>query len=314
MLIAHAQWLVGLLQEWLDQTKGIGTDLQDQFEQEILPITAEMFSLADDLVENHPQMRFFINPLPLWIIDGHVVLEMSGEWDVFDAANAKTFARAFEGAGRFLLAYDLAYDDQLFIDNPVPPDATSPEAMHHLCGLLLQMFADPTWGSFLTLQSGMEDSLAQAGVNFGLALLELKSNFYAMRGEVDLQDDDIAGYTDANGNGQWDEGETFRVPYFGPLTYEMNLMIVDLFDLGEAMGVAMLDRGPEDIHPYWPDWFYLSELNMILEYFDVIDPTQPIRLPAIPLPVGRFFYKPTPNGLRNATEWIVQWMYNATAP
>ncbi len=314
MLISDAQWLVKWLQAMLDQAKGPGTDLQEQFEQELLPKSAEMFALADDLIANHPKMRFFIDPLPLWITDDHIVLEMSGEWDIFDVANAKVFARAWEGAGRFLLAADLEYDEQLFEDNPAPADATTEEEIHHYCGLLLQMFGDPNWDGFLTLVPGGEENLVQAGVNFGLALLEMKTNFYATRDEIDLQEDDIAGYVDANGNGVWDEGETFRVPYFGALTQEMNLMFIDLLDLAEALGVAFLDRGPEDLHPMWPDWFLLSELNVILKYFDVLDPANPIRLPPIPVQIGRRFYQADEGDLRNAAEWIVQFLFDATAP
>ena len=318
IVISDALWLTVWFQDALEmppfQTDDIGLELQQIFEQDLLPVTEEMFELTEFLLENHPNVRFYVDSLPFWLDGDHVTLELRGEWDIYDIANAKAYARAWESAGRLLLAFDLEYDTQLFEDNPLPDDSDLRETIHHYCDLLLQMFDDPAYDSFLTLLENGTWSLSEFAIQAGRAMFEVKDNFYEMRNEIDPQEDDIAGYVDTNGNGQWDSDEPFRAPYFGPLSTEMNVTFIDLLGLFEALGIAFLDTGPEDIYPGVPNWFMLDELNFILEYTDVLDPNNPIRLPPIPIPIGPFFYRVGPERYRILAEILVNIFYFATVP
>jgi hypothetical protein len=316
MLIAQAQWLSFWLADAIENppVKGVTEDLQTLFDQELLPVSAEMLTLADDLLTNHQNARFYVAPLPFVIDEGHLLFDLGGEWDIHDIANAKSYARLWEGVGRFLIAFNLPFDEALFANNPPPAAGTLFDTLHHYTGLFLDMYDDPAYSDFLTLAENGSQNLADAATHLGLGFSEIKTNFMAMRTETDSQYDDIAGYVDANENGQWDEGETFKVPYLGELPVGTNSTIVDLFDLLEKLGYAFLDTGPEDPHRLLPDWFNLAEFNFILEYTDVIDPDNPIRLPSIPIPIGRWFYNVDEAGWKPFTEHLLRFINGVTAP
>jgi hypothetical protein len=319
MAIADAQWLTLWIEESLATspfTPGdpIGPALQELFEQDLLPVAEDLIFLTDAILADHQGLRFYVDPLPLIFDDGHELLEMGGEWDVHDFANAKAYGRIWQGVGDLLLAFDLEWDQQLFDDNPVPAGADITELIHHFTGLLVQMFADPTYDSFLTFIPGGADGLESSGIGIGLGLREIETNFYAMRTETDLQEDDIAGYIDLDGNGIWNDDEPFRAPFFGELSVGTNQLLIGLLDVVGSLGVATLDFGPEDVNPLIVNFFPLSKLNFLLELTDVLDPNNPIRFIHLPIPIGPFFYWPGDDGWRGLAEMIVPLLNSATAP
>ena len=312
MLIAKTQELFFWINNAFNTSKsvdaGFGPALQQKIKEELLPLTGTIFSLSDDLVENHNGARFFVDPLPMFYMEDHLLLEMGGEWDIHDFANAKALARIARGVGKILLALNINFDDELFANNPVPEGSDIFDIIHHYCDLLLEMYDDPEYDDFLTLNNGGKKIMADGGIQLGLGLVKMNQNFYAMRTETDAQEDDVAGYVDTNQNGVWDEGEPFRTPYFDDASPEMNVTIMDILTLIEALGMAILDGGPEDIHPAMPDWFNLDTLNFILEYTDILDPDNPIRLPSISIPLGWLFYNVGNNGWRLIGELLTEFL------
>lgn len=324
LLISDTQWYLQFIYRLIDyiinfpvtadktDPKSIASIFQELIREQMLPVTDEMIALADDLRANHPKARFFIDPLPMLLVDGHAVLEMAGEWDLADFDNVKAFAQILEGLWYFLITYDLRFDLTIIFNAEPPASPTTEELIHFYAGLLLEVLADPNYPDFLTFLDDGEANLETSALQAGRGLIGVVTAFYSMREETDPQEDDIAGYVDENGNGQWDEGEPFKVPYFGDLWPEGNVFFEDLFYLMNDLGEAFLDTGPEDVHPAKPDWFMLSDVNFILEFFDVFVPG--IALPDLSVPIGRFFYSPPDDGLRGVVQTVAQLLYDLTAP
>ena len=75
------------LKKWIDyletfnpsphksDTKGVGTTLQAIARLQLLPVSNEMLEIADDLMENHPDVRFFVDHLQMLVDDGQVVVD-----------------------------------------------------------------------------------------------------------------------------------------------------------------------------------------------------------------------------------------------
>jgi hypothetical protein len=323
ILLSDVQWYAKWFKTWFeylstfnpsphDNGKGVGTTIQAIVRLQLLPINAEMFELTADLRANHPDLRFFIDPFPLWIDDEHVVFEESGEWDIADVGNTEAFTRAMEAFGRILLTFDLSFDWSLFALNPAPPGATITELIHHYSGIILELLADEDYPNFLNFLEEGEADLAETAIQAGSSLLEIVDSFESMREETDPQQDDIAGYVDVNENGQWDEGEPYKIPYFGDLSPELEILFGYLLTLLDDLGAALLDGGPEDLHPSLPDWFLLSNLNFLLDFAELLFPD--LELPPIPVPIGYWFYNPPDDGARTIAQTIAQFLYDYTTP
>ena len=314
MIIADFQWILFWIHETFDSPPtgpdGTGPALQEIVESELMPLAEDCIELADALSAEAPKTRFYLSKAPMWYQGEHLALEMPGEWDIYDAANAEAFAQVVLGVSKILLSLNMAWDDQLFANNPLPDGSDIFTAIGHYADLLLQMYDDPNYDAFLTLETGGDVTMSEAGVALGQGLFAIKGNVFGMRDEVDDQEDDVAGYVDENDNGQWDPGEPFKLPFFGAMSRDTNLLALDLFYMIEALGKSILDGGPGDINPDRPDWFWLSKLNFILELTDVLDPTNPIRLPPIPLPVGVIFYHVGANGWRTLAEVLTEVLAN----
>jgi hypothetical protein len=319
IVLTDAQWLSKWLNEALLVASPLGDDdptgdLQALFNDQLLPISTELIESAQALVAASPHYIFFVEPMPLWPDGDHVLLDMSGEWDNHDFDNAAAYGNLWRGVGEMITAMDLSIDGQLFADNPPPDDADIVEIIHHYTGLLQEMFDNPDYDDFLRLTENGGSLLTSGAVRTGSGLRQIPDNFSAMRDETDWQGDDVAGYVDLNGNGVWDEGEPMRVPYLGDLTPETNVSIVDMLNVLDALGAALLDGGPYDVNPDEADWFSLDELNWLLEFLDVLDPSNPIRLPDIALPIGPLLYGTGSEGWRPIAEIVVNLLYLLTTP
>jgi len=127
----------------------------------------------------------------------------------------------------------------------------------------------------------------------------------------------VLGYQDANGNGQYDEGELYRLPYFGDLSDELQLTIEGIMGMMDGLGLALLDGGPEDAHPVVPDWFLLSDLNWVIDLIDIVFSFygyDEMRLPPVPVPIGPLLYDPSETAVRDGVQAAAQFLYDYTAP
>jgi len=330
MMLADTQWYVTWFNAWYNflldfdpspkkgDEKSIATVVQRMIREYMQPINAEMFALAQDLKTNHRDVRFYLEALPMWTDGDHVVLDMGGEWDIADVYNLESFAYLMEGLDNFLLAFDLTFNYNTYAFWPPPSSgADIAEILHTYSGLLLALLADEDYPNFLTFLEDGEERLSDAGVNLGLGFRALPEGFAVAMTETDTQEDDVLGYQDANGNGMYDEGELYHTPYFGDLSAELQITLEGVLTMCDDLGTAMLDGGPEDVHPARPDWFPLSDLNWLLDLIALLwtdAGLEPINFPAIPLPVGTFIYNPPEDGLRSTMQTIAQYIYDATAP
>lgn len=283
---------------------------QEDVVNDLMPLNEEFVAAAIAMETDFPQNRLFVPSLPILIIEETVVVDCGGEWDYADFINLAAVGNLVDAIESFLLAFELEADWSLLEDFPYLYDPI--EVVHWYCGQILEMFADPLYPDFMTFTEDGPEYFADFAIALGFAAIDGEEGFAAVLLETDPQGDDVTSYVDANGNGQWDEGEQYSVPYFGPLGDELNLFLLNSLILMADLGPALLDTGPEDLHPLLPDWLPLGDLNYILEALQGWVPG--ITLPEIPIPVGRWLYNPPEDGLRSTLIAVVQLLYDYTAP
>jgi hypothetical protein len=283
---------------------------QQTVETDLLPLNAGLRTAADTVVEGFPDVRLYLTSYPLFVFDETVALDLGGEWDYADAINLSGLAYALEAIEHFLLAVDLDADWTLIQTMPYIYDPV--QLVHWYAGKFLEMLTDPTYPNFMTFTASGPEHFADFAVTLGFGSIDVDLGFDSIRTEIDPQEDDVTGYLDENGNGQWDEGEHYYLPHFGPLAAEMNNLVVGTLILLEDLGPALLDRGPEDLRPLLPDWFPLGDVNYILTALQAYVPG--LQVPNIPIPVGRWFYYPPADGLRSVATVLAQFLYDYTTP
>jgi len=320
--LSDTQWTLNWLQTliesllWLDPSpkdKSFPTVLQQMIRDHFLPVNQEILTLLDDLTANHPDVEFTVATLPLWTTDDVVTLDLGGEWDASGLQNLRALTELLEGLERLLLSFDLTFNYNTFAFWPIPASgAPMDEVIHAITGLLIALIEDPGYPNLLHFLEGGQNELSLSGINFGFGCLDGVEAFAMIREETDDQTDDVFGYFDENANGQWDEGENYTLPQMGPLDDETEAVLEDFLVLLADLGPALLDTGPEDLHPLWPDWLPLSDLNVILDLLG--DPVPGLELPGLPVPVGRWFYNPPADGIRSLVYNVSQILYDLTMP
>ncbi|MBZ0271081.1 hypothetical protein K8I61_03530 [bacterium] len=284
--------------------------LQQDVRDGLLPICADMLAIADDLIVAHPGPRLFASPMPVWIDGEHIIVDAGGEWDVADVRDVAGLVGFVAGVADVVMSLDLNADWTLLAGTPGGYDPI--EYVHYYAGKLLAMFADASYPGFLTFAPGGEADFAAAAIAIGHASTSLFDGLTAVRAETDPQTDDVTAYVDENGDGAWTDGEVYRIPYMGVLSPRQNSVIENAMILFEDLGPALLDAGPEDIDPLWPNWLPLDDLNFILDLFTSYVPMPD--LPPVPFPVGFWFYNPPADGLRGVAEALAQALYDVTMP
>jgi len=325
MLISDALWFTKWVKTWIDylssdwwlpadkDQKSALSVLQKVIRYSMLPVDEEMIDLAGRLKAHHPEVRFFLESLPMVAEGDHVVLQMGGEWDIADVGNLEAYARFWDFIGRLLLAFDLSFywPDLAQAPSP-PPEATILELIHHYSGLILDILANEDYPDFLTLLPGGDEDLSTAAINMGLACRGLPASLPAIQAETDPQEDDVMGYVDENGNGVWDEGENYTLPYFGELNDGQNDFILNFMNVSDKLGRAFLNGGPEDPQPLLPNWFWLPDLDFLLDFAELLDPD--LSFPPIAVPIGFWFYHPSEDGIRNVVQIVAQFLFDNTMP
>jgi len=284
--------------------------LQETIATDLLPLNADLAAAAEAVQLDFPENRLFVPSLPLLWSDDTLVIDAGGEWDYADMLNIGALAYLFDALEHFLLAFHLEADWSLVMTSPYLYDPL--EIIHYYSGQILAMLTDVNYPDFLTFTEDGAQHFADFAVSLGFASIDGQGGFDAVLLETDPQEDDITRYVDDNGNGRWDEGEVLAIPFWGPLGYEMNALLMDTLVLLGDLGPALLDTGPEDLHPLWPDWLPLSDLNYIMEALQSWLPG--LSLPDLPIPVGRWFYNPPDDGLRSLMTALAQWLYDYTTP
>jgi hypothetical protein len=322
MVIADVQWYWMWIQRWIQYLssynphpkggdKSVATTIQEELREVFLPVNAEVFQYVSDLETHHADVEFYVEPLPMYVDGTHVVLEMGGVWDIEAVEVVEAFVRMMEGAERFLLSYDLSFDFSIFAMNQPPPGASTTQLINFYCGLLLQIFADPNYPNFLTFLPDGKSELSQCASQFGTAAVGVNSAFEAIRTVTGPQEGLVFGYVDENGNGKWDPGEPYHVPYFGDMTGGSEIGLEDLLTIAHDLGLAFLSGGPDDPTPLVPHWFPLHDLDPLDPAIRMLFPNW-TNFPNLYLPVGIFFYNPPADGLRSIAETAAQFLYDNT--
>ncbi len=325
LLLSDVQWYMVWTHEWYDYLstynpaphvaaapatfRGVGTTIQTVFRYQLLPINAEMTRLADEIEADHADATFSLDTFPLWVDDGETTLDLPGEWDVADVGMIRAFVGLWQFVVHALLSFDVEFNYSIFALQPPPEGGTPTEVVHHYAGVILEILDDANYPDFLTFLPGGEQELETAAVEMGHGLRALAAGFADALDQTGDQSGDVAGYVDENDNGQWDDGEPYRIPVMGDLTDEQSEDWQGVVDMAEHLGVAFLDGGPDDINAILPDWFWISDANALLEFLGV-----ELALPPIPLPIGPLFYDPPADGLRGTVRTVAEALYALTTP
>ena len=292
--------------------KGLGSIVQSFLKYHFLPKVQEFYGHAQAVRQAPADWSFWIDSYP-FLVDGEfpdrVAIDMGGEWDHADAMMMEAFARLFEGMIRFLCAYDLTFDYGWMTGFP-DLIGTPTQNIHAAAAWALGVLDDPLYPQFLTLlDDGGAQSVAEAGLAWGAMYLLIKEAADAMLTETDDQDDDLSGYADRNSNGQWDQGEPFKLPHIGYMTDDQNWVWIELIEVAVSAGYSTWDGSALDVHPNWPDLVWLSELNFLLEMIGL----QPA-LPPIPFNFGPFYYGQSQTEFKQMIRGVIQFLFNWSAP
>jgi len=313
-LLAQFQDLVKTLQEVFGQYPEFPfidwAAFQQSILDDLLPLNEGFIAAAETMQVDFPQNRLYVPSLPLLWSGETLVIDCGGEWDYADLLNLGAIGNLVDAIERFFLAFQLEADWTLLQSFPYLYDPI--EIVHYFAGQILLMFQDPNYPDFFTFTDDGAQYFADFAISFGFAAIDGADGFAAVRDETDPQGDDITQYVDENDNYQWDEGEMYAIPFWGPLGDELNLFLMNTLILMADLGPALLDTGPEDLRPLLPDWLPLGDVNYILTALQGWVPG--LSVPDIPIPVGYWLYNPPDDGLRTVMMTLVQFVYDYTAP
>lgn len=292
--------------------RSIGTIVQSLLLNHFLPKVEELLCHARGVQEAPPGWSFYVEPYP-FMVEGEfvdrVIIDMSGEWDHSDALILEAEAELYRGLIHFLCAFDFTLDGYWTMHMP-DAGGDPVEAIHNVAEWFLNVLDDPNYPDLLTLQGAAgAEHMRLAGLSWGRMYLKFHEGTAAMLAETDDPSDDVSGYVDQNGNGRWDEGEPFFIPYIGALSEDQNWFFTELLDLFLSFGRSTLDGTDLDVHPQVPDVVWLSELNFVLQALGLA----PV-LPPLPINFGPYYTNPNPCGVKEALRAIAQFLYDVTAP
>jgi len=285
--------------ETLSESPAIGDLIQDFFVQVLEPKFVQSNDLYYELTFV-PDLQFDLERYELVIADMTLV-DFSGvfgdaELHFFGTVNSLLLA-----VTNLLLAHDVNFD----FDNLVIPEFGDDimESIDAIVDLLRGLLSDPNYPNFLYLKEDGVFRMQATGLNLGLTFLRLNFMIEAVKNDTGDQSDDPIRYIDENGNGLWDEDEAVEIS--GLAVIEPELIPV-ISNLAGDLAVAIFDTTPLDIDPLDPNPFYPASLNDILIYLiDGLD--TPIIPPGfLPIDLGPFFAAPSPDGLRNILELVVE--------
>ena len=295
------------------QSKSFGSVIQAILLDHLYPKSLEMLGHARAVQGAPAGWGFFIEKYP-FLVDGEfadrVIVDMGGRWDRSDARIIEAEAQAYAGFILWAGSYDLTFDWYWTQHGPDTSGMTLPEKIHAVTGWALDFVGDPNYPMFLLLRGDMgKGFLTQSGLAWGAALTGIPEALAMVRAETGDQSRDVSAYVDENGDGRWNEGEPYRLPYVGTLNPGQELFFEGLLALFKAVGESAWDTGPNDVDPANPNQILLSDLNFILTALGV----EPI-LPEVGFSIGPYFNDPKPEALKEFLRTWLRFFYGATTP
>ena len=130
----------------------------------------------------------------------------------------------------------------------------------------LLAFNDPIFPDFFTLKDDAAPYKA-AGLETGLGFRNAQQTYDEMLLNSGDASTEVLGYDDANGNGQWDEGEHLVVPPWGILDDTQNAQALAFRDVFGHLADSFLDYTDYDQDPNTATPFKLAYLNPLLQAF-----------------------------------------------
>ncbi len=248
---------------------------------------------------------FRLDGVPVFISFEQVAV-LETEFDLSDMHAFESFSLLFGGLLRHALVLDLDFDIGLaFLITEIDFGSLDPlEAVAAVVRLLLQMVDDPGHPDFLTMDESGVEQYRLAGLQLGLGMDHFLRTFSAMEEETDLQDDDVMGYVDLNGNRAYDAGEPFRIPHFGVLDEEGMEWVEALSGLVTSLRDSYLDQTEHDSDPENPNPFQVATLNPVLELLGLPG----FIPPNLALNLGNMYANPNPTGLKDALLGILRFL------
>ncbi len=269
---------------WID-------DLLDMIFHTLLLDRARELVDTSRICRTIPDIAYHHEGIPILIALEHVA-DLAGEFDSSELYAAEAFALLLDGLTSHLLVLDLDFDLSLAwriadIDFECTP---MPEAIGLVTAMLIDLVADPDYPGFLTMSTCGMEAFTDAGLRIGLGLDQWLRTFDAVAAETDDQADDIIGYEDLNGSGDFDHGEPFVIPHFGVLDAEEMEVLEGVLVLVASLRDSYLDDTSYDPDPETRSPFCLSAMNPLLEALGV-----PLAMPgSVQIDFGAIYANPRP--------------------
>ena len=299
--------------------KSFGSTLQTTLLNHLFPKALEMLGHAKAVRAAPVGWSFYLEKYPFMVegeFEDRVILDMGGEWDHADAVIMEAEAEFYSSLILSACSYDLTLDwywvkhfPDVGMTNPLDP-AQWLALIHGVTGWLLDVIDDVNYPTFLLLRGELGvQFMTDAGYSTGSWLTLLNEAAGMMLLETDDQTDDVSGYVDENQNGQWDEGETYKLPYIGRMTTDQNLVWLGLIDVALSAGYSAWDGGEMDVDPEVENEVLLSEFNFFLEALGL-----EAILPPIGFNIGPKYNDPQPEQLKESLRNLSRFLYGATEP
>ncbi len=241
-------------------------------------------------------------PMPI-IVDFEHLCDVQGRFAREELLVMWAFNMVWSGAIRHAIALNLDFDLSLAEALTDVNFDDIAAGIGEVVDILLQMLNDPGHPLFLTIEDGQVPTYQKAGRDLGRGLLKLNEAFWAITQKPPDNADDIFGYDDTNGNGQWDSGEPIRIPCEGVLDGDEMEWLYAILAVAVDMGNSFIDYSEYDPDPANPDPFDLATLNGILELLDL-----PPILPSVEIDFGANYVDPDPDALRDALIAILEFL------
>lgn len=289
--------------------------LEQCFPKEISPIVDILSSPLDDVMNemfrhmenvlDSSAWNFHVPKYNFTILDLLFQPSLSGQNDAADAYFISTYVNAMGGALDLLFGLNLDinpvlmtaiildFDDLPDIDFENFTDEDSEaivyllEYFEHIVDMLLD---DPAYSEFLKVKGakGIE-RIEKAGNEIGHVFGSLVNMIDSVDQETDDQSDDAIRFIDANGNGNWDDGEQLLIPGVGLFDRELAFALREVLlslKINFTEGVPFPLNSMNDLLSY----FHMNWVAVILDALYIFDIGE--------LDIASFFNDPSEDALR----------------
>jgi len=240
-----------------------------------------------------------------FIVHFELLDEVAGHFDDAEAHGFLVPTTFLQGLLENVTAVSLDLDvSMVFTITEIDFGGDLMEAIGQLVDILLAMFTDPQFPDFFTLPEDEVSRFQDAGLHMAESMNELELMFQAIEEETDAQTLDVLGYEDLNSNGQYDEGEPYRMPAIGVFNeQDMAIAAALRFAAGELRD-SLWDYTEFDPDPDTVDPFHLSYLNPLLQALG-LPPFIP-DWPALTIDVGAMYANPGHDELKNTIVTVLR--------